>query len=106
MWYYVGKLCTRFNGVEPRHVELGCGAVSPLERCPHFRGWYIEADLLERCPHFRGWYIEAREVSSFQSVLCTQQSRDLTHFLTDFNSATGVSGHGPPGAGGASAAIS
>ena len=38
--------------------------VSLLERCPHFRGWYVQAlmelgpegvTLLERCPHFRGW---------------------------------------------------
>ena len=38
------------------------------ERCPHFRGWYVQASmelgpedvsLLERCPHFRGWYVEA-----------------------------------------------
>ena len=42
--------------------------VSLLERCPHFRGWYVQASvelgpedvsLLERCPHFRGWYIHA-----------------------------------------------
>ena len=35
--------------------------VSLLERCPHFRGWYVQASielrpenvsLLERCPHF------------------------------------------------------
>ena len=38
--------------------------VSLLERCPHFRGWYVQASmelgpedvsLLERCLHFRGW---------------------------------------------------
>ena len=37
------------------------------ERCPHFRGWYVQASmelgpedvsLLERCPHFRGWYVQ------------------------------------------------
>ena len=41
---------------------------TPLERCPHFRGWYVQASmelgpedvsLLERCPHFRGWYVQA-----------------------------------------------
>ena len=60
--------------------------MSLLERCPHFRGWYVQASLelepedvslLERCPHFRGWYVQAslelepvpiREVSSFQRV--------------------------------------
>ena len=66
--------------------------VSLLERCPHFRGWYVQASmelgpedvsLLERCPHFRGWYVQAsmelgpedvslfREVASFQRVVCT-----------------------------------
>ena len=42
--------------------------VSLLARCPHFRGWYVQASmelgpedvsLLERCPHFRGWYVQA-----------------------------------------------
>ena len=37
--------------------------VSLLERCPHFKGCYVQASvelgpedvsLLERCPHFRG----------------------------------------------------
>ena len=39
--------------------------VSLYERCPHFRGCYVQASmelgpedvsLLERCPHFRGCY--------------------------------------------------
>ena len=47
-------------------MELGPEDVSLLERCPHFRGWYVQASmelgpedvsLLKRCPHFRGWYI-------------------------------------------------
>ena len=47
---------------------IGPDNVSPLERCPHFRGWYVQASmelgpdnvsLLERCPHFRGWYVQA-----------------------------------------------
>ena len=42
--------------------------MSLLERCLHFRGWYVQASmelgpedvsLLERCPHFRGWYVQA-----------------------------------------------
>ena len=49
-------------------MELGPEDVSLLERCPHFRGWYVQASmelgpedvsLLERCPHFRGWYVQA-----------------------------------------------
>ena len=48
--------------------KLGPEDVSLLERCPHFRGWYVQAlmelgledvSLLERCPHFRGWYVQA-----------------------------------------------
>ena len=38
-----------------------------LERCPHFRGCYVQASelgpedvsLLERYPHFRGCYVQA-----------------------------------------------
>ena len=42
--------------------------MSLLERCPHFRGCYVQASkelgpedvsLLERCPHFIGMYIHA-----------------------------------------------
>ena len=44
-------------------MELGPKDVSLLERCPHFRGCYVQASMelgpkdvspLERCPHFRG----------------------------------------------------
>ena len=47
---------------------LGPEDVSLLERCPHFRGCYVQASmelgpedvsLLERCPHFRGCYVQA-----------------------------------------------
>ena len=44
-------------------MELGPEDVSLLERCPHFRGWYVQelgpedVSLLERCPHFRGWAV-------------------------------------------------
>ena len=43
-------------------MELGPEDVSLLERCPHFRGRYVQdsmelepedVSLLERCPHFR-----------------------------------------------------
>ena len=51
-------------------MDLGPEDVSLLERCPHFRGWYMyvqvsmelrpeDVSLLERCPHFRGWYVQA-----------------------------------------------
>ena len=47
-------------------MELGPEDVSLLERCPYFRGCYVQASmelgpedvsLLERCPHFRGFYV-------------------------------------------------
>ena len=48
--------------------SLGPEDVSLLERCPHFRGCYVQASmelrpedvsLLERYPHFRGCYVQA-----------------------------------------------
>ena len=72
-------------------MESGLEDVSLLERCPHFRGWYVQASmelgpedvsLLERCPHFKGVIctgfngvgtyglcVPIREVSSFQRVV-------------------------------------
>ena len=50
-------------------MEFGPEDVFLLERCPHFRGCYVQASmefgpedvsLLERCPHFRGCYVQAR----------------------------------------------
>ena len=49
-------------------LEIGSEDVSLLERCPHFRGCYVQApmelgpedvSLLERCLHFRGCYVQA-----------------------------------------------
>ena len=46
------------GGIEPLDVSL-------LERCPHFRGCYVQASMelgpedVERCPHFRGCYVQA-----------------------------------------------
>ena len=49
-------------------MESGHEDVFSLERCPHFRGCYVQASvelgpeyvsLLERCPHFRGCYVQA-----------------------------------------------
>ena len=49
-------------------MEWGPEDVSLLERCPHFRGCYVQAptelgpedvSLLERCPHFSGCYVQA-----------------------------------------------
>ena len=48
-----------------------------LERCPHFRGWYVQTSmesgpedvsLLERCPHFRGWYVQTSMESGPEDV--------------------------------------
>ena len=53
--------CPYFRGLGPENVSL-------LERCPHFRGCYVQASmelgpedvsLLEKCPHFRGCYVQA-----------------------------------------------
>ena len=64
---WVVVMCHYYRGIPIRQrvasVELGPEDVSLLERCPHFRGWYVQASmelgpedvsLLERCPHFRG----------------------------------------------------
>ena len=82
-------------------MELGHEDVSLLERCPHFRGWYVQASmelgpedvsLLERCPHFRGWYVQAsmelepEDVSLLESVLISEggmyisPERERPHF--------------------------
>ena len=49
-------------------MELGPEDVSLLERCPHFRGCYVQASM-ELGPEDVS--IPIREVSSFQRVLCT-----------------------------------
>ena len=45
-------------------MELGPEDVSLLERCPHFRAWYVHASM-ELGP-------EDASVSSFQRVVCTR----------------------------------
>ena len=59
-------------------MELGPEDVSLLERCPHFRGCYVQASmelgpedvsLLERCPHFRGCYVQASMELGSEDVL-------------------------------------
>ena len=49
-------------------MELGPEDASLLERCPHFRGCYVQASM-ELGPEDVSLLI--REVSSFQRVLCT-----------------------------------
>ena len=58
-------------------MELGPEDVSLLERCPHFRGCYVQASIelgpedVSRCPHFRGCYVvfmQAQEGYCNQSV--------------------------------------
>ena len=48
--------------------SLGPEVVSLLERCPHFRVYYVQASmdlgpedvsLLQRYPHFRGHYVQS-----------------------------------------------
>ena len=63
-----------FLGLDKNWYQM----VSLLERCPHFRGWYVQASmelgpedvsLLERCPHFRGWYVQASMEPEDVSIL-------------------------------------
>ena len=68
-------------------MELGPEDVSLLERCPHFRGCYVQVSmelgpedvsLLERCPHFRGcMYIQASMISGGVCIYRLQWSWDL-----------------------------
>ena len=64
----IGSAPIRFRGCHVYISFFGVGDVSLLERCPHFRGCYVQASmelrpedvsLLERCPHFRGCYVQA-----------------------------------------------
>ena len=32
-------------------MELGPEDVSLLERCPHFRGWYVQVSMELMCPY-------------------------------------------------------
>ena len=63
--YYGGNGIVGAQVSHCRGMAMGLGPedVSLLERCPHFRGCYVQAlmelgpedmSLLERCPHFRG----------------------------------------------------
>ena len=63
-------------------MELGPEDVPLIERCPHFRGCYVQASmelgpedvpLLERCPYFRGCYVQASV--PYSRVI-------FTHFVT------------------------
>ena len=61
-------MCIHIYGTNRLQWSWDLKMCVPLERCPHFRGWYVQASvelgpedvsLLERCPHFRGWYVQA-----------------------------------------------
>ena len=62
-------------------MELGPEDVSLLERCPHFRGWYVQASielvpedlsLLERCPHFIIHHLILPQISPQATVRCLE----------------------------------
>ena len=71
-------------------MELGPEDVSLLERCPHFRGYYVQASmelgpedvsLFERCPHFRGCGVQASMESQYIGwvvVLCQRNNCPLS----------------------------
>ena len=81
-------------------MELGPEDVSLLERCPHFRGWYVQASmelgpedaiLLEMCPHFRGWYFIYTTTVGITLVKQKKNlQRCLTHFPHCFSTVQGV----------------
>ena len=61
--------CTGFNRV------LGPEDVSLLERCPHFRGWYVQASM--ECPYrsVLNWCY----VQFWMARFCLQQESASTH---------------------------
>ena len=80
-------------------AERGPEDVSLLERCPHFRGWYVQPSmaedmsLLERCPHFRGWYVQpsmAEDVSPLEwsEGVCTGFNGVGTYLLDQYHPPT------------------
>ena len=83
-WYVdtEGIFIKTFSGVGTLDsMELGPEDVSLLERCPHFRGWYLQASmqlgpedvsLLERCPHFSTLFFLQHRVSSGNHELSDQ----------------------------------
>ena len=66
MWMLTFSMCRIYMKDSGKNAEVHISSL--LERCPHCRGWYVQASmelgpedvsLLERCPHFRGWYVQA-----------------------------------------------
>ena len=75
-------------------MELGPEDVSLLERCPHFRGCYVQASmelgpedvsLLERCPHFNthlaSHYIKGIGFSSVRFKFLHKLNYNINHHL-------------------------
>ena len=67
-------------------TDLGPEDVFLLERCPHFRGCYVQASmelvledvsLLERCPHFRGCCVRMYIGSNEQSISLSPVKRSI-----------------------------
>ena len=56
--------CPHFRGCYVQaSMELRPEDESLLKRRPHFRGCYVQKMcLLERCPHFRGCYVQASDL--------------------------------------------
>ena len=81
-------------------MELGPEDVSLLERCPHFRGCYVQASmelgpedvsLLERYPHFRGYtngcVLSTSTHTSLQGTLPEKKKR-LTKSRSELKTVT------------------
>ena len=67
---------------------MGPEDVSLLERCPHFRGWYVQASmelgpedmsLLERCPYFKEWSYEILHSCWSYEILHSCWSYEILH---------------------------
>ena len=68
--------------------------MSLLERCPHFRGCYVQASmelgpedasLLERCPHFRGCYVQASMELGPEDASLLERCPHFRGLCTGFN---------------------
>ena len=58
----------------------------PLERCPHFRGCYVQASVelgpedvsLLKCPHFSGWHVQALGLEDVPLSFCFNWEHPLS----------------------------
>ena len=69
-------------------MELGPEDGSLLERCPYFRGWYVQASmgldvsLLERCPHFIIHHLILSLIFPQATVRCLEVRLAIGHTIS------------------------